>query len=425
MRKPSSSTASLEGAAAAQAAPLSARLAWTAVGLLWVAFFINYVDRQVVFSIFPVLRRELDFTNEQLGLIGSIFIWVYSLCSPLVGRVADVIRRERVIVASLVLWSLATLSTGLSTTAEIFLFWRAVMGVSEALYAPAAMSLIGALHAGPTRSRALAVHGTAQLAGIIAGSWYGGWMADRAGWRTAFTVLTAVGLAYTPVLWWAFRRLPDLQAPTARQQGSVGDIFRSRCYLALLVAFLALLVMLWMLYAWLPHFVYERYHLTLAESGLMATLYLQVSSIAGILCGGMLGDWAVRRLRSGRYYIAGFGLLLCAPFAYLTLAVHSLAWLKAASAGFGFFSGIMIANNFASAYDVISPRNYGLAAGTMNLVGGLAGGVGIFLAGRWKESVGIESLMLWSAVSAATAGVLLMVVAGRRLEEDRRGAGIA
>lgn len=400
------------------------RLAWMVVGLLWLAFFINYVDRQVVFSIFPVLRRELNFSNQQLGLIGSIFIWVYSLCSPVVGRMADVIRRERVIVVSLVLFSLATLGTGLSTSAEIFLFWRAVMGVTEALYAPAAMSLIGALHTGATRSKALAIHGTAQLTGITAGSWYGGWMAERAGWRAAFTWLTVAGLAYAPILWLRLRKLPEVGLGGARGRAAPADIFRSRCYLALAVAFLALLVMLWMFYAWLPNFVYERYGLSLAESGLTGTLYLQISSILGILAGGVLGDRAVKWSPAGRFYVVGLGLLLCAPFAYLTLAVRSLALLKAASAGFGFFSGVMIANNFASAYEVVSERNYGLAAGTLNMVGGLAGGGGIYLAGNWKDSVGIEVLMMWGAAGAAAAAVLMMMVVRGSFEGDRRRAGM-
>src|SRR5213594_2250952 len=130
--------------------PLASR-AWTTVAFLWLAYFINYVDRQTVFSIFPVLRSELQFSNAELGLIGSIFIWVYSLCCPPAGRLADRLRRERLIPASLALWSAATLATGLSRSVTSLLFWRGVMGVTEGLYFPAAVSAIGALHPGATR----------------------------------------------------------------------------------------------------------------------------------------------------------------------------------------------------------------------------------------------------------------------------------
>src|SRR5262245_41734547 len=90
------------------ACQVTARLAWVLVGLLWVAYFLNYMDLQLVFSIFPALRRDLHFTNAQLGLAGSIFLWVYAVCIAVSGRLADVIPRERIVVLSLALWSLTT-----------------------------------------------------------------------------------------------------------------------------------------------------------------------------------------------------------------------------------------------------------------------------------------------------------------------------
>ena len=184
------------------------RRAWATVAFLWFAFLLNYLDRQVVFSIFPVLRTDLGFSERQLGLVGAVFIWVYSVCTPFSGRLADVVRRDRLIVSSLVLWSIATLGTGLSTSAPVFLFWRGVMGVTESLYMPAALATIAVLHPGATRSKALAIHSSAQFAGIIAGGWYGGWTADHVGWRPGFTILAVAGTAYGIVLWRVFRRMP-------------------------------------------------------------------------------------------------------------------------------------------------------------------------------------------------------------------------
>src|SRR5580704_12802281 len=182
----------------------TARLAWATVALLWFAYLLNYVDRQAVFSIFPVLRSDLGFSDLQLGLVGTLFIWVYSLCMPLAGRLADAVRRDRLVIGSLILWSLATLGTAASTSARTFLFWRAVMGVTESVYVPAALATIAALHPGRTRSRALAIHSTAQFGGIIAGGWYGGWAADHIGWRRGFALVAIAGAAYALVLWSAF-----------------------------------------------------------------------------------------------------------------------------------------------------------------------------------------------------------------------------
>src|ERR1017187_10739653 len=116
---------------------VSPRLAWLMAALLSIAYLVNYVDRQVVFSIFPVLERERRFSDAQLRLIGTVFIWVYSLCMPFMGRIADVLRRDRLVLVSLLLWSLATCGTGLCGAVPAFLFWRAMMGVSASLLMPA------------------------------------------------------------------------------------------------------------------------------------------------------------------------------------------------------------------------------------------------------------------------------------------------
>jgi MFS family permease len=198
---------------------------------------INYVDRQVVFSLLPILKTELHFTDVQLGLIGSIFLWVYSLSMPVTGRLADLYPRDRLILASLTLWSLATFATGMSHTVAALLFWRFMMGITESLYVPAALSIIAGLHTGSTRSRALSIHASAQFTGIALGGWYGGWTADHIGWRSGFFLLGFTGIAYSAVLFTAFRNLPrSSDRLAARQAASPLDILKSRSYIALCIA---------------------------------------------------------------------------------------------------------------------------------------------------------------------------------------------
>jgi predicted MFS family arabinose efflux permease len=398
-------------------AGIARRSAWFAVLVLWIAFLINYVDREVVFSIFPILRSDLHLSARQLGLVGSVFAWVYALCMPLAGRLGDIVRRKRIVVASIGLWSLATLGTGLSRSVSALLGWRAVMGATEALYVPAAVGLIAALHWDQTRSRALAIHGTAQFGGIILGGWYGGWTAERFGWRQGFAVLTAVGLAYGLLL---SKILPDSPRPavTRVRSRSSFDILRSRCYLALLGAFFAFSLMLWVLYGWLPNWIYETYRLSMAASGLSATAYLQGGSVVGILAGGAAGDSLSKRISAARFYVCALGLLLCAPFGYLTVAAHSLSGLKLASGLFGLFAGLMAANTFAAAYDVVAERNYAFAAGVLNLSGGLASGAGLLLAGWWKESVGIVVLIRNAAIASVFGALLLATVVYARFDRD-------
>lgn len=119
---------------------------WQMVALLSVAFALCYVDRQAAFSIFPVLKKELGFSDTQLGLVGSLFGWSYALSMPGAGRIADLVRRDWLVIASLVLWSLATLGTAFSNSPTSFLVWRVVMGLTESLYFPAALGIRAVLH---------------------------------------------------------------------------------------------------------------------------------------------------------------------------------------------------------------------------------------------------------------------------------------
>jgi MFS family permease len=287
---------------------------------------------------------------------------------------------------------------------------------------PAALATIAVLHPGGTRSKALAMHGSAQFAGIIGGGWYGGWTADHIGWRSGFGLLAIAGAIYAPLLWRVLLRTAHLQTAAIQAPSRPAEIFKSLCYWAMAVAFFSFSTMLWMLYAWFPNFIYEHYHLSMTESGLAATVYLQTSCMAGVLAGGVLADWLVQRLRSGRFLIAVAGLAGCAPFSFLSLAAGSLAIAKLSAAAFGFFAGVFVANTFAAAYDVISRQNYGLTTGILNLTGGLAGGAAILAAGLWKTSVGMATLMKWQVISSGACAVLLLFVVATQFAADRRKA---
>ena len=166
----------------------------TLVGWMWIAYFLNYCDRQAVFAMFKVLKSDLSMTDTQLGLTGALFLWVYGIGCPIAGFLADRYSKTWLIVGSLILWSLVTIATGLSVSAIMLLGMRAAMGISEALFMPAAISLTTNRTPERWRSRAVASLTTAQIAGVIAGASFGGWMAQQGQWRTAFVVLGILGL---------------------------------------------------------------------------------------------------------------------------------------------------------------------------------------------------------------------------------------
>src|SRR5690349_6133172 len=114
-------------------------MAWLLIGFLWVCYFLNCCDRQVVYVIFPVLKSELGFTNAQLGLTGSLFIWTMGATSPVAGTLSERYSKQSLIVWTLALWSTVTFLTGLSNSPAALLTGRAFLGITEAVFVPVAV----------------------------------------------------------------------------------------------------------------------------------------------------------------------------------------------------------------------------------------------------------------------------------------------
>ena len=167
---------------------------WHVILMLWGISFFNYADRQAVFSVFPLLEREMQLTPVQLGMLGSSFAWVYGLCAPLAGIIVDRVRRKTAILGGLHAWSFICMATALSRRFRQLLFFRAAVGLGETFYYPASMSMISDYHGKATRSRAMGIHQTSNYLGTIGGSFFSGWIGQCYGWRWSFIMFGALGI---------------------------------------------------------------------------------------------------------------------------------------------------------------------------------------------------------------------------------------
>jgi Arabinose efflux permease len=181
------------------------RQAWLLVAVLWVLALLNYLDRQVIFSVFPLLSTDLGLSNTQLGLLSTVFLWIYGGLSPISGFLADRFGRGRMISFSLLVWSAVTLLTGFSSSFTQLISARALMGISEACYLPAALARIASAHGPRTRSLAIGLHQSGLYVGMILGGVGGGWIGQRYGWRAPFLILGAIGIAYFVFVYLFFR----------------------------------------------------------------------------------------------------------------------------------------------------------------------------------------------------------------------------
>ena len=392
-----------------------ARQAIVLVAFMWFAYFLNYCDRQAVFSMFPVLKSELGFSDKQLGLVGAYFLWVYGVGSFFAGQIGDKFSKRKLIVWSLALWSLVTIATGFAKTPDMLLALRALMGISEALFMPAAIALTANAFPPATRSRAIAALSSAQILGNVGGGWFGGWMAQEGQWRAAFFVLGAVGLVFA-IPYFAFLRGVNEEAQVeTRKSGDASALLglaRTPTYWLLCVVFPVFVFGLWLLYGWLPTFLHDKFALTLGDAAFNATAFLQGATLVGMLCGGVLADWLYRRTKAARLWLLAASLLLCAPFLHLLGNSDTLAVTRVAAAGFGLFSGFFMGNIFPAAFEVVPADARASAVGVLNLFGAVVSGFATLFGGLWKKTLGIPALL--SGTGLAYAVSALLIVAGIR-----------
>ena len=388
---------------------------------MWVAYFLNYCDRQAISAMFPVLKSDLGMTDFQLGLTGTIFLWVYGCGCPIAGQLADKFSKRLLVVLSLVVWSLVTVATGLATSAVMLLGLRAAMGISESLYMPAAVALTANAHPPEKRSRAVALLTTAQIAGTVCGSWFGGWMAQQGQWRAAFFVLGGIGLLYA-VPYFLFlrtvRETSERDAPKNRERLALSDVIRVPTFQILCVVFPAFLFGLWMIYSWLPNFLFEKFELELADAAFTATVFLQTSTLVGLMCGGILADKLYTRTKAARLYLMTASLMLCAPCLYAIGNSDTLNATRLAASAFGLFAGFFMGNIFPAAFEVVPADTRASAVGLLNFFGALVSGLAPLLVGIWKKTIGVDRWLSYAALIYVAAAVVLIVGIQQLFQRD-------
>jgi MFS family permease len=385
--------------------------------MLWAISFFNYADRQAIFSVFPLLQNSMHLSNVQLGLLGSAFAWVYGLGGMFAGALVDRMRRKTAILGGLYVWSIICAATAAVTGFRGLFAMRALEGLGETFYFPASMSLVSDYHGKETRSRAIGIHQTSVYAGTIAGGFFAGLIGQVYGWRWSFVVFGGLGILLGFVLnrWLIEPVRGAADNEVARQvplRESLRQIWSSKPALLLMGAFCCANFVAVVLLTWMPKFLFDRFHMSLAMSGLSATIYVQAASMCGSLLGGWLADKWRARTPGGRMLVQAIGVFGGAPCVALCGMTQSLGWLIVALTVWGLFKGLYDANIFASMFDTVGTETRGTAAGFMNTFGWLAGGGSAPLVIGWiSESQGLGPAIAMASSVYLLAGVLLLLAA--------------
>lgn len=400
---------------------------WWVVAMLWLICFLNYADRQAIYSVFPALKASLHLTDLQLGLLGSAFMWVYALSAPLAGLLGDRLSRKGLVLSGLLFWSAITVATAFCHTFSQLAAVRALEGFGEAFYFPASMSLISDYHGSRTRSRAMAIHQSSVYAGTVAGGTLAGWLAESQGWQSAFYVFGVGGMLAAAVLVFFLREPPRERSEAVladERTGSFRDSLRSalghRMVPVLIIVFVGANFVAAVFLTWPPSYLFLRFHMNLAWAGFSSTAYLQVASVLGVVAGGFLADRWRRHYLGGRMMTQALGLFAGVPFLFLAGWTTSAGMLVLAITCFGFFKGLYDANIWASLYDVVPAAARATGLGTMNAIGWLGAGIAPVAIAAASAYVGLGYAIAATSVIYLFAGLALIAGVRGWTRHERR-----
>lgn len=412
--------------------------AWICVVVLWVVVMLNYFDRQLLAVLNQSITEGADgikMSQAEFGMVTSAFLIVYAALSPVGGFLADRFSRKFIILCSLVVWSAVTYMTGKSATLEELVFWRALMGVSEAFYIPAALALISDYHRGKTRSMATGIH----MSGIYAGQVLAGCGAMMAGdpcqlgWRLTFETFGFIGVAYAIIVIF-FLRDPEGATPEqlAAEAAAAGDtkpaaagndftimdvlrnLFSGRAFPMLLVAYAIAGFANWFLMGWYPRLLIDMFNIPEAEAGPQATSWINFAKYGAVLIAAVIADmwYAKTNNPNARAYVPGIGFCLAGPcvvIAMLPALGLPVSFGLAATLGLVAMQGVAQGSLDATLMPVlrsqIDERFSATGYGLLNLTSVGAGALISWLGGYLKDA----NIALGIPLSVAG---MLMVVCG-------------
>ena len=386
---------------------------WMVVALLWVVALLNYMDRQMLSTMQEAMKVDIAELNkaEAFGALMAVFLWIYGLVSPFAGFVADRFSKKWLVVISLFVWSAVTFLMGFATTFDQLYVLRALMGISEALYIPSALTLIADWHTGKSRSLAIGIHMTGLYTGQAIGG-FGATVAAAFSWEETFHGFGLIGIAYSIILIVCLRDNPANKiqtTPKTQPKQAVNPlkgmaaILSNWAFWVILFYFTAPSLPGWAVRNWLPTLFAQDLNIPMSNAGPVSTITIAFSSFIGVIAGGILSDrWVQHNIR-GRIYTSAIGLALTIPALVFLGFGHSLTAVVSAGLCFGIGYGMFDANNMPILCQIIPTHYRATAYGLMNMTGVFAGALITQILGKWSDGgeLGLGFALLGGIVALA------------------------
>jgi len=351
---------------------------WGVLTLLFLALFINYIDRGALSIAAPMLKEQFQISPAKLGVLFSAFFWTYASFLLISGWLADRFDAGRVLAAGFFVWSVATLLTGVVPGFAGLFAMRLLLGAGESTAYPCFSNLLVRHFPQRRRGFANAFVGMGIAAGPAFGLLLGALLMGRYGWRPYFIGLGCAGLLWLP-LWLA--KMPRVAATTGATEGKAAeagprmiDILEQRSAWGTFLGHFGGNYLLYCLLTWLPYYLVRERHFSLPRMGRIGALAYLLMACVAVISGAASDRWIaagrsetfVRKAMMGAGQLIGGIFLVASALAGPELAV---GFLLAASAAFG----LNTSNIWAITQTLAGPRAAGRWTGFQNFVGNLAG----------------------------------------------------
>ena len=390
---------------------------WEVLALLWIAYLLNQADRQIFNVVLPLIRADLDLTDTQVGFIATTFNLVFAILVPISGYWGDCISRKKVLTFSILLWSAATMLSGLSNGLLMFILFRSTAtGMGEAMFGPANYAMI-ADYQKRTRAVAMGIHQTAYYIGIIVSGLIAGYVGEQYGWRNAFYIFGSVGVIHGFILLFRLKDKPKEKdhelANTGQPQisfiESIKALFKVPTAWILTISFSGLIFVLTGYLTWTPDYLHETFSMNLASAGFHSMFYTHIAAFFGVLIAGSISDKLAVRNPANRILLQGIGLLAAAPFIVLMGQSTTLVAVYIGFAGFGFMRAFFDANTYTVLYDVIPEKYHASAAGVMQMIGFGIGSLSPVILGALKPVIGMSMGISCLSVIWIVCSILMFI----------------
>jgi MFS transporter, Spinster family, sphingosine-1-phosphate transporter len=365
--------------------------------------FVNFAARWVVVPLVPLLRDHFHATDAQLGSLQTLLLVVLAVASFPFGLLADRFNRKAIIAIGIFFWSIASFAGGLVSTFFFFLLARALVGLGEAAYAPAAQSMISGAFPVERRALAQAIFASGMLLGGAAGQAFGGLVGPRYGWQVTLFAVAALGVV--PAI--ALTRLEEPPRGPRSEVVPIAKLLSVPAFVSMIAAGICITFSTVSLISWGVDFANNYKDFSLREASVSLALITLLSLVLGVLAGGYVADRLQRVFPYGRIIAVAGAFLLAAPFLLLAIQSEEKSTVLVGLFIAGFFMSWYHGPVTAVLHDMMPRRAYATSVGVYMFATQLLGGFGPNIVGKISDLHDLQ-VGLQISVAVMVAGALLM-----------------